>query len=120
MDKFYFQKGTGNFEKVEAKAFHGGSGYINRERIFPNHNFPFHMNIWELEPGASEGMHKHHEPLHKFRELYYFLEGEGEVGLDNETIKVSKGDSMLINPETDRGIRNVGSDILKVMIIWGM
>ena len=42
------------------------------------------------------------------------------MGLDNETIKVSKGDSMLINPETDRGIRNVGSDILKVMIIWGM
>ena len=110
MEKFYFQKGTGNFEKVDAKAFHGGSGY----------NFPFHMNIWELEPGASEGMHKHNEPLHKFRELYYFLEGEGEVGLDNETIKVSKGDSMLINPETDRGIRNVGSDILKVMIIWGM
>lgn len=120
MEKFYFQKGTGNFEKVDAKAFHGGSGYINRERIFPNHKFPFHMNIWELEPGASEGMHKHNEPLHKFRELYYFLEGEGEVGLDNETIKVSKGDSMLINPETDRGIRNVGSDILKVMIIWGM
>ena len=24
LEKFYFQKGTGNFEKVDAKAFHGG------------------------------------------------------------------------------------------------
>jgi len=111
MNKFYFQKGAQNSEKV--KSFHGGSGYINQERIF-------NIAIWELEPGASEGIHNHSEPLHKFRELYYFLEGEGEVDLDDKTIRATKGDSVLISPDTNRGIRNLGPGILKVMILWDM
>ena len=39
--------------------------------------------------------------------------------IDKKTIPVKDGDSIMVPPGVDHGIRNIGSTPLKLMIIWG-
>ena len=63
----------------------------------------FAMRRFEILPGGSIGMH-HHPQEHEI----YFLEGEGEVFNENETVKVEAGDVLYVPPEEPHGYKNTG------------
>lgn len=109
-------------EENDPKTFsqiHNGIGLIKRRSIFEKRSeLPVRVEIWELDEGVSEGDHTHDES-NPLEEVYYFLEGEGEMTIDKKTIPVKDGDSIMVPPEVDHGIRNTGSIPLKLMIIWG-
>jgi mannose-6-phosphate isomerase-like protein (cupin superfamily) len=66
-----------------------------------------------LEPDASIGGHVHTGE----RELFYFIEGEGEVIDENETKKVKAGD-VLVTPEgMEHGVTNTGKAVLKFLAV---
>ena len=80
---------------------------------------PIKIEVWELEEGVSEGDHTH-EDDGSLEEMYYFLEGEGEMTVNGKSIGVSANDSVMVPPGVDHGIRNIGDKPLKMIIIWGV
>ena len=79
---------------------------------------PIKAAIWELKPGAGEGMHRHGDDG-ELEEFYYFVEGEAVMCAEDEKISVTAGDSVLVPRGVDHGFKNIGSDKLKVLVVWG-
>ncbi|MBE0652116.1 MAG: cupin domain-containing protein [Bacteroidales bacterium] len=65
-----------------------------------------------LEPGLTSYAHKL-----KTSEVYYILEGEGEMHIDDETRKVTPGQAVYIPPESKQYIKNTGAIDLKFICI---
>lgn len=103
----------------ETQKIHDGEGVIVRRSMFRQQSrLPIHMEVWELEPGVSEGDHTH-EGKGELEEIYYFLEGEGTMSVESEDVAIAAGDSIMVPPGIDHGFRNTGDSLLKLVIIWG-
>lgn len=66
-----------------------------------------------LEPGKASLPHK----LNKSVEVYYILEGEGKMHIDNESAPVKPGDAIYIPPGSSQWIENLGDDPLKFLCV---
>ena len=98
---------------------HEGKGTILRRSMFRNESkLPIRMEVWELEPGVSEGDHTH-DGAGELEEIYYFLEGEGVMSVEGKDVPIKAGDSIMIPPGVDHGFRNTGNNLLKLVLIWG-
>jgi len=64
-----------------------------------------------VKPGQSTLLHRHI----KSEELYYIIQGKGEMTLGNEILDVSRGDSICIPPGTEHNIENTGTEDLKIL-----
>ena len=97
-----------------------GDGFIKRRNLFGSlSNLPIQIEIWELDEGVSEGDHIHGD-ARPLEEIYYFLEGSGEMTIEGEKVLVEKDDALMVPPKVDHGIRNTGTGPLKMMIVWGI
>ncbi len=67
------------------------------------------FSIMELEPGCSVGSHTHNNDF----ELYYILEGEGEVTDDGVVKKIYPGDVMVTHNGHEHSLKNSGESTLK-------
>ena len=104
---------------VTSGPIHEGDGAITRRPLFAEASrLPIRLEVWELEPGASEGSHVHKDP-NPLEEIYYFLQGKGEMQVDGEDVPISAGDAIMVPPGADHGFRNTGPGPLKLVIIWG-
>jgi mannose-6-phosphate isomerase-like protein (cupin superfamily) len=66
-----------------------------------------------LPVGASEGRHRHIG----VEEVYYVMNGNGEVELNNETAAIRTGDAVPVLLREVHSFRNNGSQDLELMII---
>lgn len=64
-----------------------------------------------LAPRRSTEAHRH--PVAE--EIYYILEGQGEMRVDGEIRRVGPGDAIAIPPGSTHQITNVGSTVLKFL-----
>jgi mannose-6-phosphate isomerase-like protein (cupin superfamily) len=64
-----------------------------------------------LEPGQATARHYHGES----EELYYLLEGSGEMEVDGERAGVGPGDAILIPPGAWHQIRATGDGALRFL-----
>jgi mannose-6-phosphate isomerase-like protein (cupin superfamily) len=64
-----------------------------------------------LEPGQATRRHYHRES----EEIYYLIEGEGEMEIDGERRRVAAGDAVLIPPGARHSIRNVAAEPLRLL-----
>ena len=114
---YYKQRNSNNISRIP--AYHKGEGTFDVCQLFEDEfRMPIKVAIWELGPGASEGMHRHggNQALEEF---YYFLEGKATMYAGNEKFAVTTGDSILIPHGIDHGFKNTGNNKLKVLIVWG-
>ena len=90
-----------------------------------------HSTIWELyhpqyspvkdvsvaealvEPGRDTELHRHR----RSQEIYYILEGEGEMRLGDETFKVKRYDAILIPPGMPHSVKNEGKSGLRMLCV---
>lgn len=79
-------------------------GLCNKGRLF---------SLMELEPGCSVGSHTHKNDF----EIYYILEGEGEVTDDGVVKKVYPGDAMITQEGHEHSLKNIGDSTLKFMAL---
>lgn len=115
--------------------FHQDKGYIiNREKdIALNqpgpHNgggqttaFPFFSKFKDarlafrkriLHPGSSIGYH-----LQEQQEIYYIMDGNGELQMNGKTIHVTTGDAILTLPGSSHGLKPAGNNDLSVLIVY--
>jgi mannose-6-phosphate isomerase-like protein (cupin superfamily) len=66
-----------------------------------------------LPAGASEGRHRHA----RLEEIYYVLNGDGEVQVDNETAPIHKGHAVPVLLNQVHSFRNHAAQDLELMIV---
>jgi mannose-6-phosphate isomerase-like protein (cupin superfamily) len=68
-----------------------------------------------LPAGAAVTRHFHQST----EEVYYVLEGEGEMTVGDETSAVGAGDAIYIPIGSVHSLRNVGSTVLRIVLVCG-
>ncbi len=88
------------------KAFTTKDGSTVRELMHPKRHASRHQSLAEarVPPGAATQLHQHF----KTEELYYFLQGRGEMTLGSEVFPVAPGDVVCIIPGTPHMVENTG------------
>jgi mannose-6-phosphate isomerase-like protein (cupin superfamily) len=104
---------------VTTYNIHGGDGEIQTHGFFEAvSKIPIDFQVWELDPGVSEGNHVH-EGDDAMEEIYYFISGTGVMSVGVEEVPFRAGDAMLVPPGVDHGFRNTGDEPLRLTIISG-
>ncbi|MCD6163404.1 MAG: cupin domain-containing protein [candidate division Zixibacteria bacterium] len=87
-----------------------------RELLNPlndNVNIRYSLAQAVVKPGNTTLAHRL-----KSSELYYILEGEGEMYIDDEVEKVASGQAIYIPPDSNQKITNTGStDLIFICIV---
>ncbi|MEK7396735.1 MAG: cupin domain-containing protein [Candidatus Poribacteria bacterium] len=73
------------------------------------------MHISVIKPG----MRAHDPHQHDGEEIYFILEGEAEVTIEDVAFTVNAYGAIFINGPKMHGIRNSGDGVLKYMVIIG-
>jgi mannose-6-phosphate isomerase-like protein (cupin superfamily) len=66
-----------------------------------------------IEPNRASLPHK----LKSSVEIYYIIEGEGRMHINNESSEVKPGDAIYIPPKSSQWIENTGDDHLKFLCV---
>lgn len=91
---------------------HNGGGKTTAYSFFKNFKGKITFRKRVLHPGSSIGYHLQNE-----QEIYYIMDGKGELKMNGETIPVSAGDALLTLPGSSHGLKPAGGD-LTVMIVY--
>ncbi|WP_077145526.1 cupin domain-containing protein [Sphingopyxis sp. KK2] len=119
--RFMVERATEGFNKF--KAVHEGLGELGvRLFDFDGAAAPANFMIYDIPPGASEGVHLHNlsDPaLGPYEEYYYIVEGSGVMTIDKERFPVTAGDHVFAPLDSWRGIANDHpADNLKIFLTY--
>jgi mannose-6-phosphate isomerase-like protein (cupin superfamily) len=98
------------------KAYLGGQGTTRYRRALQPEIFHTNWSYVDhllLPPGATEGRHRHVG----VEEVYYVMNGNGEVELNSETAAIRTGDAVPVLLRDVHSFRNNSSQDLEMMII---
>jgi quercetin dioxygenase-like cupin family protein len=93
---------------------HNGGGKTTAYPFFKNFKgakTTFRKRV--LHPGSSIGYHLQNE-----QEIYYIMDGKGELQMNGKTIPVSTGDALLTLPGSSHGLKPAGNNDLTVLIVY--
>ncbi len=98
---------------------HGGEGSSRIQWYFHDRSrLPVALQMWELPPGGSEGIHAHpvEDPL---EEQYLVVSGQARMRLGNRAVDLGPGDAVLAPVGCEHDLRNTGDTVLRVVVVWG-
>ena len=105
--------GAAHTRPQDSVAFVTKDGSLVRELMHPARHACRAQSLAEalVEPGAVTALHLHRMT----EELYFILEGGGQMTLGAREFPVSAGDTICIAPGTAHRIRNTGSMRLRIL-----
>ena len=97
----------------EIEPFITKDGSVIRELMHPTQHASKKQSLAEarLPVGSKAQLHRHHQA----EELYYIVQGEGMMSLDQQQFKVDVGDTVCIKPGQAHCIANVGAEELVLL-----
>ncbi len=102
---------------ISRASIHGGKGEIDVKfffsEAFDSTSKPAVLLIYDIPPGASEGVHTHHVGDTKegsFDEFYYILQGKGEMKIAGKPVAVAQGDHIFTPNGISHGIENTSKE----------
>ncbi len=100
----------------KCEEFLAGDKTVLRELLHPDKipGVTFRYSLAHATVKAGESSVPH---TLKTSEVYYILEGEGEMHIENEVANVHAGQTVVIPPNAKQYIRNIGSGDLKFLCI---
>jgi mannose-6-phosphate isomerase-like protein (cupin superfamily) len=99
----------------QCEEFTAGDNTILRELLHPaKADLKLHYSLAHavVKPGRASRPHRL-----KTSEVYYIMEGEGVMYIDDESAPVGPGQAIYIPPNAKQYIRNTGSSDLKFICI---
>lgn len=100
---------------MQERPIHEGKGLCLNATVFQDSEIkaPIRfINYTILPPDTSFGLHTHGND----NEFYVVLEGNGIYEQDGEEQPVHAGDIMMNEPNTAHGIRNTGSEPMRLLV----
>ena len=105
-----------DFKKLQDVNVIEGSEGTTIRQIFHPHNtlsgIRFSIAHSTISPNKKSKLHKM-----KTSEVYYILEGEGILQIDDKSIQISKDNAIYIPPNSKQQIKNTGKNELKFLCI---
>jgi mannose-6-phosphate isomerase-like protein (cupin superfamily) len=98
------------------KNYNGGEGTVRYRRALDPDVF---LTNWAyvdhllIPPGASEGLHRHRG----VEEIYYVLNGDGQVRVNEETADIHKGDGVPVRLNEPHSLMNNSKGDLELMVV---
>jgi len=98
------------------KNYNGGEGTVRYRRALDPDVF---LTNWAyvdhllIPPGASEGLHRHRG----VEEIYYVLNGDGQVRVNDETADIHKGDGIPVRLNEPHSLMNNSKGDLELMVV---
>ena len=102
-------------KESEIESIQGNEGTKIRQYFHPHNTLNginYSIAQFTLEPGKKSKLHKM-----KSSEIYYILEGSGEILIDEESFHIEKDDSVYVPPNSKQFIKNSGSGNLRFLCI---
>ena len=99
----------------EIDSIQGNEGTKIKQYFHPHNTLNginYSLAEFTLEPGKKSKLHKM-----KSSEIYYILEGKGDLKINDETYQVKKDDSVYVPPNSKQVIGNTGSENLRFLCI---
>jgi len=99
----------------EIKYIQGNEGTKIKQYFHPHNTLNginFSIAQFTLEPGKKSKLHKLSSS-----EIYYILEGTGNLKIDEEEYQLEKDDSVYVTPNSKQIIENTGSINLRFLCI---
>ena len=102
-------------KESDIAVFLGDEGTKIRQYFGPENTgekINYSLAQFTLESGKKSKLHKINSS-----EIYYILEGQGEITIDNIIFKLEKNDSIFVPPSAKQFIRNTSKEDLKFLCI---
>ena len=99
----------GEQEVARLPHVQGGEGVIERRIFLPKEEAAGAgrlFSVFTLQPGESIGLHRHTGEF----EIYYVLQGEGEVTEDGKTYRIGPGDMSLCKDGSEHMVVGCGEE----------
>ncbi len=99
----------------EIKSIQGSEGTKIKQYFYPHNTLNginYSIAQFTLGPGKKSKLHKMSSS-----EIYYILEGSGDLKIDEDTHHIEKDDSAYVPPNSKQFIENTGSTNLKFLCI---
>lgn len=124
------KRGRKDVPQTTVEKCHGGEGTIKVRQLLgietklpgvPGFSKDFDsclsfMHETTLPPGTSIGLHEHKGN----EELYFVIQGRGEMTVDGETQVMKPGDVCLTKSGSSHAFRNVGDTDLVIIVLEGL
>lgn len=95
---------------------HEGNGAVELYEIWNKSDFLSNCDFIDrqvIPPNATVGYHKHGND----EEMYIILEGSGTMTIDNQQVKIKKGDMIKNPPYGEHGLVNDSDSNINLLII---
>ena len=99
----------------EIKSIQGNEGTKIKQYFHPNNTLNginYSIAQFTLEPKKRSKLHKISSS-----EIYYILEGNGSLKINDKTYKLEKDDSVYVPANSKQFIKNTGTDDLRFLCI---
>src|SRR5262249_45336663 len=112
---YTFRNDPDHDKLIHFPGVHEGKGAIDIKFFFRDEGSPKPalLLIYNIPPGASEGVHTHNVGDQKngsFDEFYYILSGRGEMEIDGKKVAVAAGDHIFTPNGVSHGIENTAAE----------
>ncbi|MFN8257636.1 MAG: cupin domain-containing protein [Bacteroidales bacterium] len=96
--------------KLEDSTFIYAEGGVSGRLLFSSHSHDYlHLRF---EPGSQTNLHSQDQEM-----IFFVQSGQGEVKINHETLKVSKGNTIRIEAGSQRQWMNTGTDLLEIFVV---